>query len=388
MDESQPFLFDDNPPLPPARTLVIRATATRPLNKLEKAFNRALQKVQTLRARLEEEKRRLDQGLVFHAAEVRPRLERAVALRTQLALALEPFLEDRRLKRHDRGVLHAILVEQVDDILSHVEHPGADLQGLFERLHGLAYSDAVQEDMDALRVDVEAVFDELGLDVEMPDLRGGMSEEELAATAARFVDEMQRAAETAEREVPNRRKTKRELREEERAQRSAELRKDSIGAVYKRLVKAFHPDLESDAVEREVKIRMMQDVTVAYRRGDLHTLLRLELEWIGGAHADTARLTDQKLRAYTEVLKEQASELQVECFSLRSHPRYAPLLVEGPLGLAVVVDGPREVVRLDQVIETLRAGIERMTSGQAWEAVRRAIKEYRQAQKMSRSTGW
>jgi hypothetical protein len=54
----------------------------------------------------------------------------------------------------------------------------------------------------------------------------------------------------------------------------------------------------------------------------------------------------------------------------------------------VVVDGPREVVRLDQVIETLRAGIERMTSGPAWEAVRRAIKEYRQAQKMSRSTGW
>jgi hypothetical protein len=155
------------------------------------------------------------------------------------------------------------------------------------------------------------------------------------------------------------------------------MRKDSIGAVYKRLVKALHPDLESDAVERASKIRLMQDVTVAYRRGDLHTLLRLELEWIGGAHADTARLTDEKLRAYTAILKEQAADLNAECLELRFHPRYAPLLIDGPMGLAVVADGPREVVRLDLVIETLRVGLERATSGQALDAVRRAIKEYR-----------
>jgi hypothetical protein len=126
---------------------------------------------------------------------------------------------------------------------------------------------------------------------------------------------------------------------------------------------------------------MMQDVTVAYRRGDLHTLLRLELEWIGGAHADTPRLTDEKLRAYTAILKEQAAGLDAECLELRFHPRYAPLLMDSSIGLAVVADGPREVVRLDLVIETLRVGLEQAASGEPLHAVRRAIKAYRQAQK-------
>jgi hypothetical protein len=383
---SHPSLFDDDL-RPPARTLVIRPTATRPLSKLEKAFNRALERVRKLGVRLEEEKQRLDQALVFHAAEVRPRIECAVTLRTQLALALAPFLEDRRVNQRDRAVLHAILVDQLNEILSNAEHPGAEVQALFERLHGLAYTEAVQEDMDAMRSDIEAMFGELGVDVGVPDLRPDMSEEEVAAATARFADDMRRAAEGARGDVPNRRKTKRELREEDQAERAAELRKNSIGAVYKRLVKALHPDLESNPVERESKIRMMQDVTVAYRRGDLHTLLRLELEWIGGAHADTARLTDEKLRAYTEVLKEQAAELEAECIELRFHPRYAPLLMDGPLGLALVVDGPREVGRLEHVIETLRIGLESVTSGQALHAVRRAIKEYRQARKGQRLSG-
>lgn len=107
-------------------------------------------KVQTLRARLEEEKHHLDQALVFHAAEVRPRVERAVGLRAQLVRAIGPFFDDRRLKRGDRTVLRAILAEQLDDILMHVV-PDPDLQRLFERLHGIAYAQAVQEDLDEVR---------------------------------------------------------------------------------------------------------------------------------------------------------------------------------------------------------------------------------------------
>jgi hypothetical protein len=108
--------------------------------------------------------------------------------------------------------------------------------------------------------------------------------------------------------------------------------------------------------------------------------LRLELEWIDGAHADTARLTDEKLRAYTGILNEQAAELEAECSDLPHHPRYTPL-VDNQFGFTVVIDGPREAVRLDHVIETLRAGLENVTSAGALHAVRRAIKEYRQAQK-------
>jgi hypothetical protein len=35
----------------------------------------------------------------------------------------------------------------------------------------------------------------------------------------------------------------------------------------------------------------MQEITTAYARGNLHALLQLELEWIGGPSGDVARLS-------------------------------------------------------------------------------------------------
>ena len=58
--------------------------AKRPLSKEERAFNRAVAKVEALRARFDEEKCRLDRALMFQATELRPRLERVTALRTAL----------------------------------------------------------------------------------------------------------------------------------------------------------------------------------------------------------------------------------------------------------------------------------------------------------------
>ena len=64
MPSIEPILFDpdDLPQRPADGSLAIRRTAERPLSKEERAFNRAVAKVQTLRVRFEEEKHRLDGG--------------------------------------------------------------------------------------------------------------------------------------------------------------------------------------------------------------------------------------------------------------------------------------------------------------------------------------
>ena len=149
----------------------------------------------------------------------------------------------------------------------------------------------------------------------------------------------------------------------------------------------MHPDLEPDPAERERKSRVMQDITAAHTRGDLHALLQLELEWLDAAGSDAARLSREKLRAYTELLKQQATELEAEVQSLRLHPRYAPLLVDGPFGLPMVIDGPRELERLDTVIEQIRLALERLSSRDALEEVRGAIREYRDSEKRQTLAG-
>ena len=103
---------DDLRPSPADRSLAIRSAPGRPLGKEERAFNRAVARLQALSRALDEEKHRLDRLLVFHAAEIRPRTDRAVALRIGLVRALAPFLDDRRLTKAQHRVLGRILVEQ------------------------------------------------------------------------------------------------------------------------------------------------------------------------------------------------------------------------------------------------------------------------------------
>jgi hypothetical protein len=150
-------------------------------------------------------------------------------------------------------------------------------------------------------------------------------------------------------------------------------------------VKALHPDRESDAGLRERKSAMMREVTTAYARNDLHALLRLELEWVGGDHLDAARLTDETLAAYTALLKEQVAELEAACVELPFHPRYADLV--GPddgLGSSVAIDGPATVERLTFAIDGLTAALERMAAGQAWREVRGLIQDYKRAMRVRR----
>ena len=387
----EPLLFDpdDLPPSPAERSLIIRSTRARPLSPEERAFNRALGKVQALGRTLEDEKRRLDRLLVFHAAEIRPRVERAVALRAGLVRALAPFIDDRRLTKGQRRVVRRILIEQLDAVLSPADTPDPDLQALFERLHDVSYAQALQDDVDEARSGIAAMLDELGLEVELPELRAGMTQEDLAEAAGRLADDLRRAEESHHEAYQTRPRTKRELRDEERARRDEQVRRESLGTLYKRLVKELHPDREPDPVEREKKSRVMQDLTAAYARGDLHALLRFELEWIDRVGADAARLSREKLRAYTEFLKQQAKELGAEVQALQFHPRYAPLIVEGPFGLPMVVDGQREVEQLDTAIEQISAALERLTSHEALEEVRNAIRDFRELeQRQLRDSRW
>jgi hypothetical protein len=382
-----PLLFDPDDLRASAanRSLVIRSTSGRPLDKEERAFNRALAKVQALSRALDDEKRRLDRLLVFHATEIRPRTDRALALRVGIVRALVPFLDDRRLTKGQHRVLRRILVELLDDVLMHAEKPDQDLQALFERLHAVSYAQAVHDDLEEARAGMAAIFDELGLDVDVPQLRADMTEEDAAVAAVQFADELRRAEEDhAADQTARHGKAARAT--EERARRSEQLRKDTQGAVYRRLVKELHPDLESDPAERERKNRIMQNVTAAHARGDLHALLQLELEWLDPA-GDAARLSRDKLRAYTALMKEQATELQAEMRSMRLHPRYAHLIVDGPFDLPMVIDGPRDVEQLDCVIEQLRRALERLSSNEALQEVRGAVREYQDSEKRHKSVG-
>lgn len=341
-----PGLFDDAPVASATELSLIRRSISFGQSKKAKSVNRLLAQVDSLRAQYEREKRRLDDALIFQAGHIRPKQERVTALRTEVVRALARFLDDRRLGKADKRILCAILMEQIDEVLAHAAPPDPDIAQLFERLHGIGFDEAVQSDLDNVRGEMAGFFEELGLDMDVPDLRPDMTEEEVAASAAQMADRMRQLYEAQVESAPGRRKTKRELREEKRAERYEQLRKISIGAIYKRLVKALHPDLEPDPSQRERKVGLMQQVTAAHAGNDLSTLLRLEIECIDGAGVEAAHRTDEALNAYAEVFRQQIAQLRLGIIDLPLHPRYQPLLIDDdPLGVPRVIDGPAEVRR-------------------------------------------
>ena len=381
MSTLQPSFFDDDPSVAADDALVPRPTSNRPRTRQEKAFERLLRNVQSLGTQLEHEKRRLDDALAFHAAEIRPRIERAIGLRKELVRRLAPFLDDRQLKANDRGLLKTIIAEQLDDVLMHRGHEPLeqDLRDLFGRIHGVGFDEAVQEELDEARTDMSALFAELGLDVDMPELRASMSEEEIAASSAEMADRVRKQMEDAIERESARPVGKRAQRAQARLDRLEEVRKRGLSAVYRRLVKELHPDLESDADLRARKQQQMQEVTAAYGRRDLVTLLRLESEWLEGERAaDAARLSADTLASYTEILKEQVAELEWRLSELLLQPRYEPVVrFAGPFGDPVVIDGCAEVECLDRIVELAGRGVEQLSSDDARLHVRGVIDEHR-----------
>ena len=121
-------------------------------------------------------------------------------------------------------------------------------------------------------------------------------------------------AQDAEKEAKraSRKKTAKQLEKEARLAEEEKNLSKSVKDVYMSLVKAFHPDREQDEQEKIRKTEIMQEVTAAYEKNDLLTLLQLQLkfEQIDQAHLDN--LAEDRLKLFLKILKAQSVALKQE----------------------------------------------------------------------------
>jgi hypothetical protein len=172
------------------------------------------------------------------------------------------------------------------------------------------------------------------------------------------------------------------MQNEEQLRQAEDLRKKTVASLYKQLARVLHPDLELDPALREQKQALMQELTVAYRNNDMHTLLRLELEWIAREEGNLERLSDEKLAIYNQTLKEQVVDLRRELYELPSHPRYQPIAEsDGPFGVAMRVNGPAEARALDEAIASMEASIRDLQSKSGVETLKAIVQSFREEQR-------
>jgi hypothetical protein len=312
-------------------SLIFSKSPHRPLPKAQQVFHRCVQRIEKLRQTIDQRRQALDAHLAFFHAEIRPLHQQLMEKRRERIPILHRCLTQNLLKsRQKKNQLRRLLQEELNEIMEPGGGlPSPELDHIFKELHGVSFEEAAQKDLEEMKEDLDFMANAFGADIDVDKIRPDMSPEEIARLFAEWDEKLRTAAETSRNQKPPQQKVRpKSARTQEReAQKRAadELRQRDLATLYKQLAKMLHPDLEQEPARRLEKEAAMKLLTTANREQDLHTMLRLKMEWILREQADLAHLTDKKLEVYNAVLKEQVKQLEKECREVHLHPRYGLL---------------------------------------------------------------
>lgn len=82
-------------------------------------------------------------------------------------------------------------------------------------------------------------------------------------------------------------------------------------AIYFRLIKKYHPDLQQDKAKQKEYTEISKLVTKAYKDNDFMTLLQLQITYLDDSELDATALADDMLMRYNKILQGQLTELNM-----------------------------------------------------------------------------
>jgi hypothetical protein len=345
----------------------------RPLSKAQATYQTLLARVESLRDAIDAEEEELDAALSFYAAEIVPRLNKQTAVQKDLVRALAPYLNKSFFPRRQERLE---LKELAKDLLHEIAQKekglaDADLLEIYTALHGVGYAKDERKALAATRAALAQMFAEEGVEADLSELDAAASEAAFMAKAEELIARIRKMKE-AEAEATRCAEHGRHATHDGDLRAAEEFRKRSIANIYKQLARVLHPDLERDSERQKEKVLLMQELTAAYRQNDLHTLLRLEMQWIANERGNLERLTEEKLGVYNQVLAGQVEGLERRRSDLAFQSRYRPIVIVGH-GRARVINGPEKARELDDNIDVIERCITQMETAETADDVRAAI---------------
>ena len=334
----------------PAITGLVLTASEAPLSKEQKAFNNLLAKLDKARRKLAGWREALEVFRRRCAGELEPREARQADLQAGLAQALHAAHGQKGVTAAERRKLSMLIVELAAGVLE--ARDDAEMKALYNQ-HGETDYDAEEEAADAdLKAMLAGLFGvELGDDVDMrsPEAVAAHVEAQVRARAGSAGED----GDDAPFDAPPRRPSGHQQAREARLAADEKAMSQTVREVYRKLASALHPDREPDPAERQRKTALMQRVNEAYQANNLLRLLELqiEIEQIDSAHL--AGLAPERLKRYTQILRTQLQDLEMEIFSIE-HGLRQQLNLRGritPKALLQHVDA--DVVALDGEIRRL-----------------------------------
>jgi len=352
----------------------IPTKAGKELSKLQKQFNSYSRKVEKLKKELHQTEEVLTRARQKVSEVLLPLEQKKFNLKAEILWVLDRQHDSGIFKKRDREELADFIVTQAHPLIE--QFGKEELKPLIEKYEKKSFEEFDQDLNQKTGEAMKQMFDMFGIDLDDDADLSDMNT---------FKDAFQRKAEAdqarAEERQANRKKTPKQLEKEAKQKQEAHNITKTVQAVYRQLVKEFHPDREQNSTEKERKTHIMQRITEAYENDDLFELLRLQLEYNQKDSGDFALLPDEQLKYYNKLLKEQITELEDELWQLQSgenpfEPSFYHTFCYPPERLDANIK--REA---NQLKKQLKAMEEEKKAFEHPENVKLFLKEYRQIQK-------
>lgn len=363
----------------PATPLLITPLADQPLlSKGQKAFNTLIKKIEQSRRELADWQIATQAYHQKLTAECLPLREAFANTQKDMLYALDQALERHKLTRPEQRVVKALICNLAQELIMVFDDDS--LKPIYNKHSDTDFDQDEEAAVDSFKAVAEEMLG-VNLDADLDaDVDGAVSMQDVMAKIQAQMQDMQakefEAVQQREQARSQRPKSKKQLEREAKAKQEAERTSQSVREVYRKLVSSLHPDREPDAAERARKTALMQRVNQAYDKKDLLKLLELQLELEHIDAASIAGLSEDRLKHFNKVLKEQLAELEQEIEQLEmplraqfQMPHYAILFPQQILPLL-----QRDIVAMKQNIKHLKAELlvtMNLTAFKAWIGARK-----------------
>lgn len=315
--------------------LMVTAREGAVLSPAQTEFNKLMKRLENMRQKHQREQNRLEALVTTCARELMPLVDDIHRLNFQLVNQGVAALKTIKLTARRREALGDLLCGKAEDAVADSSGLTADEVTQMKRvIEELADPVSPEEEKDQkasefnyVRRMMEDVARQAGVKLDLGDL-------DIHGDPAEFESKMRERLEATIREARQqpessqsrrRKPSKAQLEKDKKQQEAEEAKRRDLKSLYKQLAKVLHPDLETDPVRKLQKEEWMKRLTTAHATGDLRELLCIEMEWLGVEASNLTSATDEKLKVYCAVLKEQIAEIKMQMHTLMDQPQYALL---------------------------------------------------------------
>jgi hypothetical protein len=360
------------PSAPKGSDLLVVAREGTALSPAQVEFNKLMKRLENARAKQKRERNRMDDLMKTCVAELLPLLETIHRLNFEMVVLGLEYLKTLKLTARRREALEELLCgkasELVNDSSGLSEAEVEQMRLVVEAMRAGQPEPSEEEQtgaFNAMRDMMEDIVRQAGIDMDFSDLNMNDDPAEMERKLKAKMDAAigGSTGQTTSATRRGRKPTKAQIEKEKRQQEAEDAKRRDLKSLYKQLAKVLHPDLETDPERRQHKEEWMKRLTTAHEAGDLRELLCIEMEWLGEESSNLAAATDEKLKVYCAVLKEQIAEVKAQTDGLMFSPEYSaldrfrhPYTGIVPLPVYIKSDLTEDIYRHEDMLEVLRAG--------------------------------